>query len=135
MQTIVHTPHGIHTMGAHGHMSALTTIPSTTAPTLGGLTTIVSPMGAGPAGGLVQTTSVTSRPVPIPPPAGGGGLPGAGGLSSAAQPLASVKFTPRGAALPQVKTESTPILPQLPQQPAPAHLQVGVTINNAKNLW
>ena len=34
MQTIVHTPHGIHTMGAHGHMSALTTTPSTTASTL-----------------------------------------------------------------------------------------------------
>ena len=34
MQTIVHTPHGTHTMGAHGHMSALTTTPSTTASTL-----------------------------------------------------------------------------------------------------
>ena len=118
MQTIVHTPHGIHTMGAHGHMSALTTTPSTTAPALGGgLTTIVSPMGAATPGsaaaGLVQTTSVTSRPVPIPPPAGG--------PSTAAQPL---KFTPGGAALPQVKTETAPILPQLPQQPAPAHIQV-----------
>ena len=123
MQTIVHTPHGIHTMGAHGHMSALTTVPSSTAPTLGGLTTIVSPMGVNP-GGLVQTTTVSSRPVPIPPPAGLGGGVSAGGPSSAAQPLASVKFIPGIAALPQVKTESAPILPQLPQQPAPAHIQV-----------
>ena len=29
MQTIVHTPHGIHTMGAHGHMSAITTTAAT----------------------------------------------------------------------------------------------------------
>ena len=28
MQTIVHTPHGIHTMGAHGHMSALQPTPT-----------------------------------------------------------------------------------------------------------
>ena len=127
MQTIVHTPHGIHTMGAHGHMSALTTTPSTTAPTLGGgLTTIVSPMGAAGQPGAVQTTSVSSRPIPIPLPAGGG-ISVAGGPSSAAQPL---KFTPGGTALPQVKTESAPILPQLPQQPAPAHIQV-----NNKNTY
>ena len=62
IQTIMHTPHGIYMMCVHGYMSsltptpgALTPIPSTTAPTLGGITTIVPPMGAQP--GQVQTTS------------------------------------------------------------------------------
>ena len=50
LQTIVHTPHGIHTMGAHGHMSALTTAPSTTA---GGGGLGLAPGGGG--GGLITT--------------------------------------------------------------------------------
>ncbi len=114
MQTIVHTPHGIHTMGAHGHMSVLTTTPSTP-PAATGITTIVSPMTA------ATTTSAT----------GANRSTSAVAAAAAANQLppgthATVKFNSTSAptAGQPIKSETAAAAAALlPQTPAPAHVQ------------
>eukprot|EP00095_Tigriopus_kingsejongensis_P007627 maker-scaffold995_size72343-snap-gene-0.21 protein:Tk07627 transcript:maker-scaffold995_size72343-snap-gene-0.21-mRNA-1 annotation:"paired amphipathic helix protein sin3a" len=110
LQTIVHTPHGIHTMGAHGHMSVMPVAPT-----------------SAPGGANIRPVPLASAPpVTSQPPVSTTVQPSLGGASSGASSIMA-KF----ASLKDV----VPLGLQLPQQPTPAHgpPPVNATFNASGN--